>query len=144
MLSLPDVRQESGWDCGRAALRIICEFYNRPLPLFIANLTNEVTGLAPDTLEAAFRALGLNVISGSWTVDLLKAVTKDGKPVVCLTQLDGVGHWTVVSGIARGYVYFNCPTAGRTKQKIEEWDRIWIDYHYAGGVFDRWGIMPYL
>lgn len=143
MITLPDIRQDKEWDCGRAALRIICEFYNRPLPLFIANLTNEVVGLAPDTLEAAFRALSFKVISGSWTVDLLKSVTKSGVPVVCLVQMDGIGHWVVVKGVQRNRVYSQCPANGPTSTIIEQWDREWVDYHHSGSTYDRYGIAVY-
>lgn len=143
-LELPDYRQREEWDCGRTTLQIVCGYWDKPLPLFLANLSNAVQGLSPDAMEAAFRSLGFNVFAGSLTVDLLRAITKDGKPVATLTQLDGVGHWVVVSGVNRGFVHFQCPQYGPSKQRVAEWDRNWIDFHWLGGRFDRWGICAYL
>lgn len=144
LLQLPDHRQSESWDCGRTALRIICDFYSKPLPLLIANLSNAVSGLSPDALSAAFRSMGFKVMDGSWTVPLLKAVTKDGKPVVVLTQLDGVGHWQVCSGIYRGKVHLQCPEQGKVAVAVERFDKDWIDFHHLNGVFDRWGVLAYL
>jgi ABC-type bacteriocin/lantibiotic exporter with double-glycine peptidase domain len=144
MIRLPDYRQRESWDCGRCLFEIICKYYNKPLPLFIANLSNAAVGLSPDSLEAGFRSLGFKVLVGHWTVDLLKSVTKDGKPVATLIQLDGIGHWVAVSSVFRNRVYYQCPERGPVSDRVVEWEKIWIDYHHTGGVFDRWGICPYL
>lgn len=144
MIQLPDFRQQESYACGKVMLQVICSYYDKPLPLFIANLSNAVSGLSPDSLAAGFRSLGFKLLEGNWTIDLLKAVTKGGKPVCCLTQLEGVGHWICVSSVSRGRVWYQCPETGPTSQKIEEFEKNWIDYHYVGGVFDRWAVCPYL
>ena len=143
MLILPDYRQRESWDCGRVMFEIICDYYKKPLPLFIANLSNAVVGLSPDSLAAGFRSLGFKILEGHWTIDLLKAATKDGKPVATLMQLDSVGHWVAIRGVCRGRVYYNCPERGPVSDKIDCWERNWIDYHHMGSVFDRWGVCPY-
>jgi ABC-type bacteriocin/lantibiotic exporter with double-glycine peptidase domain len=136
--------QSHNWDCGRTVLPIVCDHYGKPVPLFISKLSNAISGLAPDTLSAAFRSLGFKVLEGSWTVPILQAVTKDNKPVVVLTQLNGVGHWSVCRGVQRGKVYLQCPSQGRVSVPIDQFDAEWIDYSSLDRAFDRWAICPYL
>jgi ABC-type bacteriocin/lantibiotic exporter with double-glycine peptidase domain len=142
LIDLPDYRQTEEWDCGRVVLRIICDHWGRTLPLFIANLSNSLSGLSPDTLDAAFWSLGFKVLSGSGTVGLLKAATKEGCPVVVLHQSDGVGHWSVCRGVERGRVYLQCPSEGRISIPTQQFVDEWIDFHFMGSVYDRWMIVP--
>jgi predicted double-glycine peptidase len=144
MKPLPDIRQREDWGCGRCLFEVACKFWGVPLYPSIANLSNPVSGLSPDNLSAGFRSLGFKLIEGNWTIDLLKAVTKSGIPVCCLSQLDGVGHWVYAYDVARGRVKFHCPQYGNTSQKIEAFEQNWIDFHWLNGVFDRWAVCPYL
>lgn len=144
MIHLPDIRQRESWDCGRTMFEIFCTFYEKPLPLFIANLSNAAVGLSPDSLEAGFRSLGFKTLSGNWTIEMVRSFTKIGRPLATLMQLDGIGHWVAVRGVARNRVYVQCPEVGPTSYRIEEWDKNWIDFHHLGTVFDRWAVCPFV
>lgn len=93
-------------------------------------------------VEAAFRAVGLPVLSGRMIVEDLRHFTRTGRPVMCpVTDEDDCGHWVVVAGVERGYVHFHCPTDGPSKWKVKTWEAGWRDqYARSGHVYDSWGI----
>ena len=140
---LPDLRQERDWDCGRAVFLAFCELYGVK-PRGMAKLANEVQGLSPDSLEAAFRAVGFSVFSGSLTVPLLRVLTREGFAVAALVQHEGSGHWIAVEGFQGNRFHLHCPDRGKVKEVVSQWEPKWWDSHFSGGSYSNWGIVPYL
>jgi hypothetical protein len=143
MIPLPDIRQKAGYDCGRAMLEAFHVFWDRPLPSRLAALSNPVQGLGPDVMDAALRASGFSVLSGSLTVEMLKVVTGQGYPIACLIQYEGVGHWTLVGGIQRRRITYLCPIRGIVSEPVSRWTLNWTDCHMLGGEYRKWGCCPH-
>lgn len=144
MIQLPDVRQQTGWGCGRTVLEALHIYWQRPLKPALAALSNPIQGLCPDTVDAALRASGFGVLSGSMNVDLLKSLTGAGYPVACLVQYDECGHWVLVGEVRRNRIKMLCPVRGIISQSVSEWSLNWVDTHWLGGVFHNWGTCPHL
>lgn len=144
LLSVPDIRQRDEHDCGDAALEMVCAFIGVKVPKSL-KLANPVQGMALETMEAALRALGLRVNSGHCVLGVadLQHYTRAGLPVLCPITVDSVGHWVVVTGVARKRVHFNDPSwRGPRSLPFGEWLDCWRDYSRPGlTLFDRWGIV---
>lgn len=138
LLDLPDVRQRDDYDCGEAAADTVFRFLCGRSLSHVA-LSDAVDGLHPSNLEAGLRRAGLAVQSGTMTVADLQHHTRAGRPVLCPIAHHG-GHWVVVRGVARGKVYYQCPTAGRLSLSLAQWVDAWRDSTRAAHDFDRWGI----
>lgn len=126
LLDIPDIRQSGESDCGPAVFRAVAKFHG------IRGATvpdhSEQYGLSPDALETAFRVNGLRVLSGEMDIDILRAITNRGWPVVCLvTTEESVGHYVVIRGVERQSVFYHCPSDGRCKLRIEDFDARWYD-----------------
>lgn len=139
MLTIPDIRQREDYDCGAAALDAVASYWGLRArgP---AKLANAVHGMAPDTVEAVLRALGLSVLSGEMTVADLRHLTREGRPVLCPVAVRG-GHWVVVRGVERGRVHVHCPIEGPAAWRLADWEAGWAD-STRGREFVRWGICP--
>jgi hypothetical protein len=144
MLTLPDVRQKDDWSCGRALFEALHIYWERPIKPALAALSNPVQGLGPDTLDAALRASGFGVLSGTMTIPLLKSLTGAGYPVGCLIQFEGVGHWTLVGGVYRRRIHYLCPVRGIVSEPVSKWTLNWTDCHLLGGEYRNWGTCPHL
>lgn len=140
LLDIPDIRQADDYDCGAAALDAIARFHGLRARGPVA-LANPVQGMAPDTVEAVLRSLGLSVLSGTMTVDDLRHLTRSGRPVLCPVAHHG-GHWVVVRGVERGRVYYHCPAAGPAVLREADWLAAWRDTSRTGQRFLQWGICP--
>lgn len=141
-LQLPEIRQQNDWSCGQALFRSICEFWKVKSKPF-DQLANPYSGLSPDSFEAALRAVGLSVFSGTLSVDLLGRITKGGLPVACLIEEAGEGHWSGVESVGPSKIRVWCPLNGRLQIPISVWEKNWLCSHYLGGVFERWGIVAH-
>ncbi len=142
LIDLRDIRQDTDYDCGAAAVRAIASHYGcaaRP-----AGLANPVQGMAPDTLAAALRAMGLRVASLQMLggVADLRHYTRLGFPVACPITSEAGGHWVVVRGVERGRVHVQCPTRGPGSYPVAQWLAGWHDVSAETlQLFDRWGIV---
>jgi hypothetical protein len=143
-LSLPDVRQRAEWSCGQALLETFHLYWNKPLPKPLGALANQFQGLSPDSIDSALRASGFSVMSGTMSVDILKALTTAGLPVGCLVQHEGTGHYVSVAGVERNRVYGNCPLIGSFSQPVGEWNNRWWDGSWIGGEFIKWATCPFM
>lgn len=143
MLPLLDIRQKDGFGCGRVMLESFHTFWERPLRPALVALSNSIQGLGPDTLDAALRASGFDVLSGSMTVPILKGLVNEGYPVACLIQFEDVGHWVMVGQISRGRVRYYCPVRGLVAEPVPQWNANWHDCHLLGGEYRRWGTCPH-
>jgi predicted double-glycine peptidase len=138
LLDLPDVRQREDFDCGTAAVETVLRF----LGVRAAGrgvLADQVDGTHPSTIEAALRRAGLAVQSGTMTPADLRHHTRQGRPVLCPIAAHG-GHWVVVRGVGRGFVYYSCPAEGAKQVRLSAWLDLWRDSTRAAHDFDRWGI----
>lgn len=139
MIDLPCVKQGEDWDCGRACARAVLSLFNMTSSL--AMLANPVQGMCPSTLEATIRSFGLPVASGHFRVEDLKHFTDSGRPVMCCIATHG-GHWVVVQGVARGFVYYMDPLSGETKRvRAHDWVNQWRDTDSKGTAYIHWGIV---
>lgn len=139
LLSIPDIRQATDYDCGAAAVDAVAEFcgLRKRGP---AALANPVQGMAPDTVEAVLRSLGLTILSGTMRTEDLRHLTRTGRPVLCPITVGREGHWVVVCGVERGKVYYHCPTHGAQTMAEREWLESWVSDTSKGYSFARWGI----
>ena len=138
MLTLPPVLQTSDFDCGRAAVEVLLTFHG--LPARVPVRPDPVNGMSPDVVEAVLRSCGLSVLSGSLTVPDLDHLTRTGRPVLCLTQLDGVGHWVVAAGVTSRRVVNQCPARGKSSRTLRQWSRLWWDTARNGVRLDAYGV----
>lgn len=144
LIDVPDVRQRSDYDCGRAALTAVFEFWGVPFPRRHAGLTNPVQGTHPDTASAILRDAGFRVMEGSGTVPLLAALTRQGWPVLAVMTPPGRGgHWVVVRGVSRGRVHYHCPTAGRLSLEAGAWVAGWDDRDRGNVGYFQWTCCPW-
>lgn len=142
ILALPDVRQTDDHACGSACAEVVRRFFG--LKARAPDLANPVQGLAPDTLAAVLRSLGLRVLAGQMLggVADLQHFTKLGCPVVCPVTARAGGHWVVVAGVARRKVYYHDPTHGPRSVPLADWLDGWRDTSAESlQAFDRWGIV---
>jgi hypothetical protein len=140
MTSCPDIRQADDFDCGDAVVHCYCKKYKVTAP---ERLANSLQGLSPDTMEAALRSAGFNVISGNFLLDDLRYYTKD-RMVACPHTAGGVGHWAIVVGVSRGYVRTHCPYDGPEKIRIADWLRQWTDSTRSGTAYENYGLVAWL
>jgi ABC-type bacteriocin/lantibiotic exporter with double-glycine peptidase domain len=142
MLALPDVRQRFDYDCGMAATKTMLAYHGlRTNSYTLASLaTNPIDGTDPRAIEATLRRSGLKVISGEMDIEDLKHHTKLGRPVICLVQLDNVGHYLVVGSVKLGQVHFNDPTHGPGKNNIKQFKNRWKDVDRLNTTYTQFGI----
>lgn len=139
MLTLPDLRQQTGHDCGQTAAAVVYRLHGRRKA--DPPKGSELDGTHPAEMERAFRDAGLCVQSGDMTPADLRHHTRAGRPVVCLvTEADGTGHWVVVAGVARGKVHFHCPAAGPRTEPTAAFAARWHDSDRVAVRYERWGI----
>ncbi len=136
LLDLRDVRQRDDHDCGEAAVDIVLSFLGTRGK---SDVASAVDGTHPSAIEAALRRAGLSVQSGTMTVSDLQHHTRQGRPVLCPIASYG-GHWVVIRGVGRGFVYYQCPVSGREQKRLQEWIDLWRDSTRAAHDFDTWGI----
>lgn len=143
MLKLPDIRQRDSFDCGAAAVHTVFKFLGHTMPYqFYINLlgSNGMNGTDPRCVETMVRQQKLKVISGEMTIGDLSSQTKMGRPVIVLVTLHNSGHYVVVSGVKRNYVYFQDPAVGPQKLKAVEFVNVWTDYDRFGMTYTNFGI----
>jgi ABC-type bacteriocin/lantibiotic exporter with double-glycine peptidase domain len=142
MLALPDVRQRFDYDCGAAATKTVLSFYGLKTNTYVLAplATNPIDGTDPRAIEATLRRSGLKVISGEMDLDDLKHHTKLGRPVICLIQLENVGHYVVVGSVKFNQVHFNDPTNGPSKNNLTKFKDRWKDVDRLNTTYHQFGI----
>lgn len=149
----PDLRQLDGWSCGGVVARVCLELVGWA-PRFAAAApvcltTTALDGTDPRALEALFRRCGLAVAAGEMDWRDLAYHTGRGRPVACLVQLEGCGHWVAVWSASSRRVRWQCPATGPReappavfRRDWWDWDRHGVDYRCFGvavGPDDRKG-----
>lgn len=136
-LPLPDLRQESDFDCGPTALRIVVSYFGLHTTdawekVFERLLrTSPTDGTPPSHLIQVAEELGLEVAARSMTVEDLEREAAAGRPVVAIVQYKGdgwdEGHYQVVAGVRDGSVYVQDPVDGPKRIGRRLFERRWHD-----------------
>lgn len=123
-ISLPLTRQSTDYTCGAAAALSILGFYgDQMLEMDLANRlkTNADFGTERERLVEFFESNDYRVAAKEgMTVDELKGLLFEGKPVLCLIQAWeddikdysnywGIGHYVVAIGYDPEHIYFMDP-----------------------------------
>ncbi len=144
LLDVPLVRQVGPFDCGTAAADMVLRYYRQRMPdLTAAGWPSPIDGTDPRVVEAILRNAGLGVVSGEMDWVDLRHHTGLGRPVACLIQHNGCGHWVVVRGAAYGKVHCLCPAEGEIVLSWSQFDRLWVDVCRDGTRYHQWGVVAW-
>lgn len=138
MLVLPDVRQKKDYDCGRAAVECVLQFFGSYADLRRL-LTNPMDGTDPRAIEALLRKAGHHVVSGEMTLDDLRHFTRSRRPVIAVVN----GHYVVVGGVdwSRGWkIGYQDPCHGFMKAKWVDFQGWWKEADRLGVTYNQFGI----
>lgn len=144
LLDTRDIRQLGPYDCGRASALIKLLYYDIP-EVEAATMVGRLTvdpddGTSPGNLAAWFRQERWNVNEGWMDIDTVRHHGAQGRPVILLSQHNGIGHWTVARGVGKTVIYLQDPNEGRRTQKINEFVASWHDAdRYAR--YTQWGLV---
>lgn len=150
LLDLPDLRQESDYDCGPAAVMAVCHFFGvgpEGRALYAEGLgTTKAGGTRPAAILDFLGRQGLVTTSavGLEVEDLLRFF-RAGQPVLVPFQAGGegeatTGHWGVVIGVALGQVMLHDPAQGRRMLAEDDFLARWHDADSTGQGYEQYGI----
>jgi len=140
MIELSDIRQKGNHDCGHAAVRCVVAYFGCRYPNLMSRLaTTGMDGTDPRSIEGFLRQEGFLVQSGHMTITDLRHHTKLGRPVIVLVSWHG-GHYIVVSGVRRGYVYFQDPAEGPGRLDLGQFLQAWASFDRFGTIYNNFGI----
>jgi ABC-type bacteriocin/lantibiotic exporter with double-glycine peptidase domain len=133
----PDRRQADGWSCGLITAQTCLDLLGRGE---LAGLSaSPLDGTDPRAMECFFRRLGLPAQSGEMDWRDLAYHAARGRPVACLVQLDGCGHWVTAWRATSRRVSWQCPATGPRaatpaafRRDWWDWDRHGVDYRCFG------------
>lgn len=141
-MTLPDLRQRDPFSCGRVCRDVVLAALGRPVPDPDGFPVSHLNGSHPQTIEDALRAAGLKVRRGEMDLIDLAHATARGRPVVCLVQHAGGGHWLVAGRVTGRSVYLQCPDRGPVRAGRRAFRRDWWDRHdgreYRGFGIEVW------
>lgn len=154
LLDLPDVRQQSDYDCGIAAALCVLRYLGADRLRRDVEATLGATrldGTDPRAMEAMFRREGLAVQSGTMALADLAYHAGRGRPVVCLVTRGGtakapgahpgaVGHYVVSAGVRRGFVHVHDPVEGPGRVRTAEFLSRWADWDRHGQDWQRFAV----
>lgn len=143
-LDLPNVRQETDYSCGAAAVASVCHFFGvgpaTEAEYIEALGTSPEDGTNPVQVTSFLSSLGLAVdAKEELTLADLQRFTAEGKPVLVCLQDYGTdpeeearllsGHWVVVAGVADdlGAVQLQDPSAGPVEMDGRDFLARWQD-----------------
>lgn len=149
VLEVPDVRQETDYDCGAAAALAVVRYHGvgddswSVADAMTALDTNATEGTPPYEIGRYMTRLGLPTATATgMTVDQLGAYCDQGWPVLVPVQALWCepfdqdrcccGHWVVVTGVtnpSRGVktVHVHDPSMGTVNVKADDFERCWFD-----------------
>lgn len=140
----PDCRQADGWSCGIVTVRVCLELLGWPKVLSedLAALVpaTPLDGCDPRTIEAVFRRFGLAAVAGEMDWRDLAYHTARGRPVACLAQSSGSGHWVTVWRASSRRVRWHCPNAGLRSASPSSFGRDWWDWDRLGVEYRGFGV----
>jgi len=140
-LAVPYRAQNSAYDCGEAVARMVLAFHGRQWPRNrFPGWPCPVDGTDPRTLESFFRGNCFRVQSGEMQLADLRHHTRAGRPVACLVQCGGVGHWVCVNGVIGRMIQVLDPASGPRVTSGGGFVSIWSDLARDGTTYQGWGI----
>ena len=156
MIKLKIFEQIKTGYCGPSALRAILNFYGLKISeqaLGKKSRTSAKEGTDPESLIAAVKSLGWH---GFWkedgNIEDIKHFLKQEKPVlVDWFSLYGEhyeGHYSVIIGADKQYIYLVDPEIGRTRKiLIEAFKKVWFDFEgphikNAKRIYYEWMFVP--
>lgn len=140
---IPDVRQKTNHGCGAACVAALLSFHGLPVRRGLERLAHPAVGMGEDVVEALlWDAFDGRVMRGTLDVPLLRHLANAGRPTIALVTFEAGGHWVVVRGVARGRVYYHCPTNGPESRRIPDWLTTWTNGPPGAGGLHRFGICP--
>lgn len=140
--------QANEYDCGRSCVGAASWLAGRTRREAIraASLVvpNEVDGTPGNSIDLAFKAVGLKTLAGRMELGDLEHFTKTGRPVVCLINSSVGGHWVVVHAVG-DWVSYWCPAAGGAlyRAPIGWFLAKWHDANYFGVAWSGWGVVAW-
>lgn len=137
LVDFEGVPQTSDHTCGDCLARTILRYWGRPAG---RPLSTPYDGTDPRSLEAVLRLAKLSVLSGHMDLELVGHLTGRGRPVGCLVQREGVGHWVCVRGVLRRRVYFFDPLDGDASEPAAAFRARWSDADRFGVRYDCFGV----
>lgn len=140
-LSVPDIKQGNSHSCGPTVFRCLAEFWGVKGRVPIST---PLDGSHPASIVAAFRKAGLRCLAGEADIAVLTSLLKLGRPVICLVQRGGDGHYVVVTGCARGRVHLHDPIDGARSERVDEFVANWADVDVFGTAYHRFILCPFL
>lgn len=158
ILDLPDERQTFDYDCGAKAAQTVLAYYGidiREDRLLNFLGTTEENGTNVNRIIDLFKKFGLQVKSGSLTIDELKSYIKSGYPVIMpiqawtndLLQVNWEedkddGHYVIAMGYKDDKIIFEDPAQyDKAYLTEEELEQRWHDFGEDGTKFDHLGIV---
>lgn len=148
ILDIKDIRQDDKESCGAAAIAAVGAYFHAG-PNYLGGwkklLGDDSNGTPPAAILRVLSSLGLEGKgkSGMSTTDL-QELTASGSPVLCPVQSYGGGHWVVVIGVGKGYVFLQDPAdktrLGRVMVEEDKWNEAWHDKDKYGNEFNYYGI----
>jgi len=132
------VLQSTAYTCGPAALATLLKMMgggdNYYQQITEIAQTNQ-TGTSMLALKQSAEALGYE--AAGYRMNIADLVTSG--PVAAHVEIEGSPHFTVVTGIADGFVYMADPTLGRVAMPVEQFMAAW-----SGAVLKVWPGAPAL
>lgn len=132
LLQIKSFRQSPGM-CGPACLKMVLEYYGiKMTEKKLAKLCGATVshGVEAEPMLAAAKKLGLKgFVKDHATISELRKFLKKEIPVIVDWFSINDGHYSVVIGVGREYIYLEDPELGKlNKIKIDIFHRVWFDF----------------
>jgi uncharacterized protein len=150
LIPVPDTRQQTGYTCGAAALRAVCEYFGvgpRTEGEFAEDMKMTSAGADPEHLIRALDKYGLrHKAFHRMSMRGLKGSVDRGRPVIMMLQAWGGtkknpwpnyrndwsdGHWVVAIGYNDDGVFFEDPSLRRVRGFMG-FDELKVRWHDVG------------
>ena len=161
-IPLPDTRQQTGYTCGAASLRAVCEYFGvgpRTEQGYVADMRMPRAGADPEHFTRALAHYGLEFKTfHRMGLRQLKRAIDRKRPVIMMLQAWPTpgkirratdyradwddGHWVVAIGYDERVVYFEDPSIARARgyMSYRELELRWHDVGPHYGHMNRYGI----
>ncbi len=158
---IPDVRQNTNFSCGAAALHAVCAYWGVGPDSeydYMKNLhTDPDFGTLPQEMIKFAQNEGLKVEARQrmTIIDIKTALDRTpSRPVIVLIQAYGDpktyrendnGHYVVAVGYDDGHIYFEDPILFGIRGELtyKEFDLRWHDDDGFGNIYDHYGIIAW-
>jgi ABC-type bacteriocin/lantibiotic exporter with double-glycine peptidase domain len=124
LLGLPPLIQSGEHDCGDTAARVVLQYHGIKANVRMATPER---GTSPEQIEAAFKRIGMKVVSGEMGVADLRHFCDTLRPVICVVHWPDAAdsHYLVIRGVSRGMIYFHDVADGPGRKNIAEFLTAW-------------------